>query len=57
MTPPPPPVNGSPVVRDGKLRRPVEVAVDELVIRSARGERRLFWRGGDFAPVPWGDRP
>ena len=53
------PATPQPVVRDGRLHRPVQLAVDEIVVRDARGNvlRRAFWGRGDFEARPWAEVP
>lgn len=58
MTLPARPSYDSPVVRDGKIHRPVEFLVEELVVRPVAGKpRRLFWNPGGFDSRPWGEVP
>ena len=48
-----------PVVLHGRVLRPVALAVDEIVVRDARGNvlRRAFWGRGDFEARPWAEVP
>lgn len=50
-------LNGPPIVREGVVERPRVLVVDELVVRSRQGTRRLFWGPGGYEERPWGDRP
>jgi len=52
-------LNGPPVVRAGKVTRPVTLAVDEIVVRDSSGRviRRAFWGRGDFEAKPWAEVP
>lgn len=48
-----------PVVVAGRILRPVEVAVEEIVVRDARGNvtRRAFWGPSGFEARPWAEVP
>lgn len=48
-----------PVVMHGRILRPVELAVDEIVVRDSSGtvRRRAFWGRGDFEAKPWAEVP
>lgn len=54
-----PELNGPPVVRAGRVFRPLPIAVDEIIVRDSSGRitRRAFWGRGAFEPTPWAELP